>query len=104
MTTHPEWATKHKSKGTELRLINGRYYLYEVSSKWNPAKKRAQKIIGKLLGRLTKKSDFIESDKARIRKRELTVSKLCVKEYGIIVFLDTHFLFSALLKNKLCKP
>ena len=49
---HPQWATRHKRKGTELRLINGRYYLYEVSSKWNPEKKRAQKITGKLLGRI----------------------------------------------------
>ena len=30
---HPEWALKHKKPGTELRLLKGRYYLYEVSSK-----------------------------------------------------------------------
>jgi hypothetical protein len=23
-TKHPEWALKHKKKGTELRLMNGR--------------------------------------------------------------------------------
>ncbi len=59
---HPEWATKHKRKGTELRLINGHYYLYEVTSKWNPKKKRAQKITGKILGRITPEG-FIESPK-----------------------------------------
>lgn len=89
MTTHPKWATKHKRKGTELRLINERYYLYEVSSKWDPEKKRAKKISGKLLGRITKELGFVESDKAKLRKRELTVSKLCVKEYGITAFIDT---------------
>lgn len=91
MTTHPNWATKHKRKGTELRLINGRFYLYEVSSKWDPEKKRAKKITGKLLGRITKESGFVESDKAKLRKKELTVSKLCVKEYGITAFIETHF-------------
>lgn len=91
MSKHPDWATKHKRKGTELRLINGRYYLYEVSSKWNPEKKRAQKISGKILGRITKEGGFIESDKAKLRKRELTVSKLSVKEYGISAFIESHF-------------
>ncbi|NBW58466.1 hypothetical protein EBR43_11980 [bacterium] len=50
---HPEWALKHKKPGTELRHMKGRYYLYEVSSKWNKEKKRAQKITGKILGRIT---------------------------------------------------
>lgn len=90
MAIHPKWATKHKRKGTELRLINEKYYLYEVSSKWDPEKKRSKKISGKLLGRITKESGFIESDKAKLRKRELSVSKLCVKEYGITAFIDTH--------------
>ncbi|MDR0296380.1 MAG: hypothetical protein LBH91_09480 [Prevotellaceae bacterium] len=40
-TSHPLWALACKRKGTELRLLNGRYYLYEVTSKWNPEKKRS---------------------------------------------------------------
>lgn len=88
MATHPQWATKHRRKGTELRLLGGKYYLYEVSSKWNAEKKRSQKISGKLLGRITKEDGFIESDKAKLRKRELAVSKLCVKEYGVCAFID----------------
>lgn len=39
----PEWVAKHKVKGTEVRLFKGKYYLYEISSKWNKEKKRAQK-------------------------------------------------------------
>lgn len=58
---HPEWALKHKKPGTELRLMNGRYYLYEVSSKWNKEKKRAQKITGKILGRITEERGFTPS-------------------------------------------
>jgi hypothetical protein len=91
MTTYSKWATKHKRKGAELRLINGKYYLYEVSSKWDSEKKRAKKITGKLLGRITKEDGFIESDKAKLRKREVLVSKLCVKEYGVTAFIEAHF-------------
>ncbi len=91
MATHPEWATKHKKKGTELRLIGGRYYLYEVTSKWDPEKKRPKKITGKLLGRITKEEGFIESEKAKLRRQTFSLSKLTVKEYGI-----TSFIFSQL--------
>jgi transposase len=91
MMIHPKWATKHKRKGTELRLINGRYYLYEVSSKWDPVKKRPRKVTGKLLGRITKDLGFVESDKAKLRKREITVSKLTIKEYGVAALIDSHF-------------
>ena len=49
---HPEWALACKRKGTELRLLKGKYYLYEVTSKWNPQKKRSVKITGKFLGRI----------------------------------------------------
>ena len=90
MATHPKWAIKHKRQGTELRFINNRYYLYEVSSKWDSEKKRAKKVTGKILGSITKESGFIESDKAKLRKRELIVSKLSVKEYGITALIDTH--------------
>ena len=90
MAIHPDWATKFRKHGTELRFLNGKYYLYEVSSKWNPEKKRSQKISGKLLGRITQEDGFIESDKAKLRKRELSISNICVKEYGICAFIDSY--------------
>jgi len=83
---HPEWALKHKRKGTELRFINGNYYLYEVSSKWNPEKKRPQKITGKLLGRVTPQG-FVESPKHQLHKKSLAVESLVVKEYGASRFI-----------------
>ena len=49
MATHPQWALAHKKTGTELRLLNGKYYLYEVTNKWNKEKKRSQKITGTFL-------------------------------------------------------
>ena len=90
MATHPQWATKHKKKGTELRLIGGRYYLYEVTSKWDPEKKRPKKITGKLLGRITKEDGFIESEKAKLRRKSLSLTKLSVKEYGITSFITSY--------------
>lgn len=91
MAKHPDWATKHRSKGTELRFINGKYYLYEVSSKWNAVKKRSQKITGKLLGRITEKDGFIPSDKNSLRKNFVAPSDICVKEYGVAAFINSHF-------------
>ena len=57
---HPDWALKQKRPGTELRYIRGIYYLYGVTSKWNKEKKRAQKLTGKILAKVTEKG-FIES-------------------------------------------
>ena len=90
MAKHPEWATKHRTKGTELRFINGKYYLYEVSSKWNAIKKRSQKITGKLLGRITENDGFIPSDKNSLRKKSLSPSDINVKEYGVSAFIHNH--------------
>jgi len=90
-SNHPEWALANKRKGTELRLINGKYYLYEISSKWNPEKKRSVKITGKLLGKITETEGFIESEKERLRKQQLQIERIQVKEYGITAAIDALF-------------
>lgn len=59
MMSHPEWVLKYKKKGTEIKRNGEMYYLCEVSSKWDPQKKRAKKISGKYLGRITEKDGFI---------------------------------------------
>jgi transposase len=82
---HPAWAIQHKKPGTELRLIRGRYYLYEVSSKWNPVKKRAQKITGKIIGSITQEKGFVPS--RRNHQNSALEVKLVVKEYGATSFL-----------------
>lgn len=89
---HPEWALKHKRKGTELRFIKGHYYLYEVSSKWNPEKKRAQKITGKLLGKITPEG-FIESKRQQFQKKldSILAQPIYTKSYGAVSFLFHHF-------------
>jgi transposase len=83
---HPEWALRHKKPGTELRLMKGRYYLYEVSSKWNKVKKRAQKITGKILGRITEDSGFTPS-RSKIQPI-LQLKELSVKTSGIGSFIE----------------
>jgi len=88
---HPEWALACKRKGTELRLLKGKYYLYEVSSKWNPEKKRSVKITGKFLGRITEKDGFVESEKARLRKQQMRIESVQVKEYGITIAVEHLF-------------
>lgn len=80
---HPEWALKYKRKGTELRLIRGNYYLYEVTSKWNPQKGRAQKITGRLVGKITPEG-FIQSSKYALSQKP--IQSPVVREFGASYF------------------
>lgn len=89
-SVHPAWATKHRKSGTELRLISGKYYLYAVSSKYDAVLKRAKKISGKLLGRITEADGFIISDKAKLRQKAegpMKIDKLTAKEFGTQEFV-----------------
>lgn len=90
MSKHPEWALKFKVKGTELRLINGKYYLYKITSKWNPEKKRSQKVTLGLLGRITQEHGFIESDKQKLRKNTQISDTISIKEYGLSSFINDN--------------
>jgi len=60
----------------ELKTIGGRLYLYRVSSVYDPEKKRARKVSGEYLGRVT--SDGLQ----RTAKRERSIY-----EYGNARFL-----------------
>jgi hypothetical protein len=88
---HPSWALECKRKGTELRYIRGNYYLYAVKSKWNPDKKRSVKITGQLLGKITEADGFVESEKARLRKQQLVVNSVHVKEFGVSSLVESLF-------------
>ena len=50
MTALPDWVKKYKTKGVEIRVSGNRYYAYEMTSRWNREKKRADKITGRYLG------------------------------------------------------
>ena len=49
----PDWVKKYKTKGIEIRKRGNRYHAYRITSKWNPEKKRAQKITLEYLGVVT---------------------------------------------------
>lgn len=49
--SYPDWVLKYKEKGTELRFINGKYYLYKVHCERINSKNK--KITDKYLGRIT---------------------------------------------------
>jgi hypothetical protein len=82
----PPWVLKHKKPGTEIRLINGHYYLYAIKSKWDSDKKRAVKKTVGILGKVTE-DGFVQSDKHRLRTRKLVIKKVWQREFGF-----THFL------------
>lgn len=85
---HPGWALKHKLKNTELRNIRGRYYLYKITSKWDPIKKRTKKVTLGMLGTITEKDGFIlkgQSKKGRPSKLPKVVT---IKEFGATNFLQ----------------
>lgn len=75
----------HKQPNTELKLINGRYYLYEVKSVYDKALKYSRKISGGILGCITEKDGFKPSEKrllkAKSEKTYLGKDAICL-EYG----------------------
>lgn len=82
-TNHPDWATKFRIPGTELRLINNRYYLYEYKTVYDPVAKKPKKISGMCLGSISEEFGFRESAKRLLMKNPSSiVHSVVVKEYG----------------------
>ena len=80
---HPDWVLKHKRKGTEIRKIGNKFYLYKVTSAWDKEKKRAKKITEKFLGTITH-DGLIEPRQERVLK---SLNNIAVKEFGATDFL-----------------
>ena len=59
----PEEIKKFKPEGLdhacEIRFLGGKYYVYEISSRWNAEKNRPQKTTGKCIGKINAKDGFI---------------------------------------------
>ncbi len=51
--TYPAWVEKHRKPGTNIVRQKDRFYLYEVTSKWDKKLGRAKKITKKYLGKIT---------------------------------------------------
>ncbi len=90
---HPDWATVHRLPGTELRLIRGHYYLYAVTSKYDPTLKRAKKVTGRLLGTITQENGFLKSEKLELVEKAskgVDVTKISIRECGFTSFLTQY--------------
>ncbi len=59
-----------------------------MHSKWDPEKKRAKKSTGKLSGKKTELDGFVISDKDRLRKKEVSISKVIIKGLGVTVLIE----------------
>jgi transposase len=82
---YPDWVVAQKRKGTAIHYINGSYYLYEVSSRWDKDKKRPVRLTGKSLGRITEEGLVPRSE--RPSRKDLKqidhLKDVSIKEYGI---------------------
>jgi transposase len=81
---YPEWVMKHKRPGTNISMIGGKYYLYEVTSVWDKDKKRAKKVTKAYLGRITE-DGFIPK-----REKHATLPSVApsVKNYGGVIVTE----------------
>ena len=86
---HPEWALKYKTKNTELRCIRGYYYLYAITSKWDPEKKRTKKVTVKAIGSITEKDGLIPKGMARRGRVPQGESRLKTPLQDKSGFMDT---------------
>lgn len=84
-SVHPEWVLGHRKPNTEIKLINGKYYLYGVKSVYDKALGRSKKVSLGILGRITQSEGFIASEKQVLKEKSeksyLHKSVLSV-EYG----------------------
>jgi hypothetical protein len=89
----PLWAIPFKEPHTEIKLINGCYYKYQISYRYDPAKKHTVKKSGPILGKITEQG-FVPSSKHLLRQ-ELLNPSADIKTYGIFA------LFSLLLRDEI---
>lgn len=83
---YPKWVIRHRKPGTQIRLINGNYYLYKVTSWWDKKKKRPRMQTEGILGRIMPKR-FIPSMK---RQLEEQYQNITVREFGMSHWLYHH--------------
>lgn len=72
---YPEWVQKYRTKGTTVKYVRGKYYLYKRTSKRVKGKKYPQSV-DTYIGVIT--PDGIVNSKRRM----VTLSEISVYEYG----------------------
>lgn len=68
----------------EIRCISGHFYVYEISSKWDPSKGKARKVTGKSVGKITLEDGFIPN---AYGMRQTMPLHPIVKNYGAYAVL-----------------
>jgi len=89
-SNHPDWVLAHRKPGTELKIINGRYYLYAVKSQYDKELKRSKKISLGILGSITQDKGFVASDKKELKEKSKKTyhnKALFTLEYGFAKWL-----------------
>ena len=69
----------------EIREISGHFYVYEISSKWDSEKRKAKKVTGKSIGKITVQDGFIPN---AYGSRKVLPLRPIVKNYGAYVILE----------------
>lgn len=90
----PQWVQPFKEPKTEIKHIKGTYYKYAVSYRYNPSKKRTDKVSGVLLGKITREDGFVPSPKNTLRK-EFVDRPVDIKNFGLF------HLYSSLMQEEL---
>src|ERR1019366_5397831 len=91
----PQWALKFREPKTEIKLIRGVYYKYAIEYKYNPQKKRTDKVTIGILGKITEAEGFIASDKQSLKEQVAAKYNVDIKTYGVFK------LFTSLLEDDL---
>lgn len=78
-----EWIEKYKEPRTEIRLIKGNYYKYEVAYRYSKDRKRTVKKTVRMLGKITEEAGFIPSSKDVLRRQSEELPKVDIKTFGI---------------------
>ncbi|GHT61522.1 hypothetical protein AGMMS50239_12620 [Bacteroidia bacterium] len=91
----PEWIQQFKEPLTEIRLINGTFYKYQVKYVYDKQKKRSAKKTICLLGKITETEGFVPSSKNELRLRNEELPQVDIKTFGV------YNLFSELMKEEI---
>lgn len=79
----PEWVKNFKcEKNTEIKYINGRWYLYERSTRYDPVLKRSRKVSGKMLGSITE-NGFVPKKERGEKKQAPAVENVEEKKIDV---------------------
>jgi len=73
---YPEWVLKHKTKGTYINCVSGKYYLYAAHSERIPGTMKVKRVSDGYIGRITERDGLIPS-------KDKVSSDILIYEYGL---------------------